>query len=310
MADNTTLNAGILNNYVINPKDITSYKARRGIMDFTQLGMFDQYETGYSFLSVLAIPEWLKVIVENKSDEKISAMVNSFKHMLEYEFRGLSGLSDVTAETMELTDGANSVALINNVTKDTSVTVSMNFFERRGSLITRFAEYYLTGIKDPYSKAKTYHGLIADGKIEPGLDKEVFTFLYYVTDNTMMRLEKAVLLTDCQLTKAETSMYDSERGQMGNKELTIEFNTFPITGYAVDKAANYLLADITGVEYNPAKFGATNGFDKNHGKNDAIPAELDSAAYKFGIMDKRNNNPAYLGVFDNVPADEEDKPTV
>ena len=288
------INNGILNNYVITPKDITGYKARRGIMDFTQLGMFDQFETGYSFLSVLRMPKFLTIAAEQ--DESIRKMVNSFRYMMEYEFRGLSGLPDITANTFELTDGANSTILINDVVKDTSVSVNMNFFEKRGSLITKFSEYYLTGIKDPYSKAKTYHGLVEQNLCEPGLENEVFTLLYYVTDNTMRRLEKAYLLCNAQLTKAETSIYDSERGQMGNKDLSVEFNCFPITGYEVDKAAAKLLSDIVGTEYQ-----TTNGvqsFVKHDIKSD-IPAALDSAAYKFGVMDETYPQGAYIpNVFD------------
>ena len=288
------INNGILNNYVITPKDITGYKARRGIMDFTQLGMFDQFETGYSFLSVLRMPKFLTIAAEQ--DESIRKMVNSFRYMMEYEFRGLSGLPDITANTFELTDGANSTMLINDVVKDTSVSVNMNFFEKRGSLITKFSEYYLTGIKDPYSKAKTYHGLVEQNLCEPGLENEVFTLLYYVTDNTMRRLEKAYLLCNAQLTKAETSIYDSERGQMGNKDLSVEFNCFPITGYEVDKAAAKLLSDIVGTEYQ-----TTNGvqsFVKHDIKSD-IPAALDSAAYKFGVMDETYPQGAYIpNVFD------------
>ena len=211
--------------------------------------------------------------------------------MLEYEFRGLSGLPDITVNTMTLTDGANETALINDVVKDTSISVTMNFFEKRGSLITKFMEYYLTGIKDPYSKAKTYHGLVEQNLCEPGLDKEVFTFLYYVTDNTMRRLERAFLLTNGQPTKAETSMYDSERGQMGNKELSIEFNCFPITGYEVDKAAWKLLSDIVGTEYKMENSVTT--FSKHAIKSD-IPAALDSAEYKFGIMDESYPQGAYI----------------
>ena len=288
------INNGILNNYVITPKDITGYKARRGIMDFTQLGMFDQFETGYSFLSVLRMPKFLTIAAEQ--DESIRKMVNSFSYMMEYEFRGLSGLPDITANTFELTDGANSTMLINDVVKDTSISVNMNFFEKRGSLITKFSEYYLTGIKDPYSKAKTYHGLVEQNLCEPGLENEVFTLLYYVTDNTMRRLEKAYLLCNAQLTKAETSIYDSERGQMGNKDLSVEFNCFPITGYEVDKAAAKLLSDIVGTEYQ-----TTNGvqsFVKHDIKSD-IPAALDSAAYKFGVMDETYPQGAYIpNVFD------------
>lgn len=287
------INNGIINEYSITPKNITGYKARRGIMDFTQLGMFDQYETGYSFLSVLKMPKFMEKAAEQ--DPQINAMVNSFKFMLEYEFRGISGLPDITTNTFTITDGANELNMINDVVKDTSVQVSMSFFEKRGSLITKFSNYYLTGIKDPYSKAKTYHGLIKQNLVEPGLENEVFTMLYYVTDNTMLRLEKAYLLCNCQLTKAEESMYDSERGQMGNKELSIEFNCFPITGYEVDKAAYQLLGDITGSEYKTKD--STKSFTPHEIKSN-IPAALDSAEYKFGVMDPDSKEAYIPNVFD------------
>jgi len=298
-------NAGIINDYTIKPKSIAEYKARRGIMDFTQLGAFDQYESGYSFLCVLQMPKFMEALAEQDINDvspgasstnsngdvfssRIKEMNNAFKYMLEYEFRGLSGLTDVTVNTMTLTDGANEAQLINDVVKDTSVSVSMNFFERRGSLITKFTEYYLTGIKDPYSKAKTYHGLIANDKMEPSLANEVFTLLYLVTDNTMLSLEKAVLLCNCQLTKAETSIYDSERGQIGNKELSIEFNCLPITGYEVDKAGSKILKTITGTDsrYDSTLSRQLYNFNQaNFDKNNIMPAQLDSAGYTFGIMD-------------------------
>lgn len=281
------VNNGIVNPYVISPKNITQYKLRRGIMDFTQIGMFDQYETGYSFLSVIKMPPYIEEIKRRSQGTDLAGMIDSFHFMLEYEFRGLSGLPDITTNTFTITDGANELNMINDVVRDTSVSVSMNFFEKRGSLITKFANYYLTGIKDPITKAKTYHGLIKDNSIEPGLENEVFTFLYYVTDNTMMRLEKAWLLCNAQLTKAEESMYDSERGQMSNKELTLEFNCYPVTGYEVDKAANKMLANLTGAQYDGSKFVA-------HTVNAGVPEAplqasadtLDTTTYKFGILDE------------------------
>ena len=272
---------GIFNDNVVNPKNIATYKARRGIMDFTQLGMFDQYESGYSFLAVLEMPRFMTALAKAGNTD-IADAVDAFQFMLEYEFRGITGLPDVTVNTLTLTDGANEAQVINDVVKDTSISVSMSFFEKRGSLITKFSEYYLTGIKDPYSKAKTYHGLLFDGSIDNSYRNEVFTMMYINTDNTMTAIEKAVLLCNMQLTKAETSMYDSERGQMGNKELSVEFNCLPIYGFEVDKAAKKLLKDITGVEYNAKDRRYNTDKDWKDGQKKAV---LDSASYKFGIMD-------------------------
>ena len=281
------VNAGLLNNYSIRPKNLTQYTALRGVVDFSQIGQFDQFETGYSFLSVLKMPKFLEVLAEQ--DTGVAQMVNSFKHMLQYEFRGLSGLPDIQADTFEITDGSNTQRMINNVSRETSVTLSSPYYERSGSLITRFSEYYLTGIKDPMSKAKTYHGLIKNGLLEPSLENEVFTFMYYVTDNTMLRLEKAYLLANVQLTKAETSMYDTTKGDIANKEISIEWNCFPITGYEVDKAAKVLLQDINGVSVtvNDSAGNVTYKVETEEGV-----AALDSNDYKYGILDE--NSPSAI----------------
>ena len=275
-------NLGVINDYTIKPKNITAYKLRRGVMDFTQIGMFDQYETGYAMLSVLKMPPFMTALGDRYDD--IKELNNSFQTMLEYEFRGLNGIPDINAETIQINDGAsNEVQMIGNVTRDTSITVNMTYYERRGSLIAKWANYYLTGIKDPITKAKTYHGLIKDGTIsEPSYDQEVFTFLYYVTDNTMMRLEKAYLLCNAQITKAEESMYDTDKGSISNRETTLEFNCYPVSGYEVDLAASKLLADITGAEVDVA----TNSL-----KEHAIPTvqlsadSLDTSTYKYAILD-------------------------
>ena len=275
------INNGILNNYTIRPRNLTQYTAFRGVTDFTQIGQFAQFETGYSFLSVISMPPFMKKLAEQ--DAGIASMVNSFKHMLEYEFRGLEGLPDIQGDTYDITDGINTQRLINKVTMDTAVTVSANYFEKSGGLITKFSEYYLTGIKDRMSQAKTYHGLIKNGLMEPGPENEVFTMLYYVTDNTMLRLEKAYLLCNCQLTKAETSMYNSQKGSYDNKELSIEWNCFPITGYEVDKAAKRLLQDITGVQVT-----STTGATNYKVLTEENVAALDSTDYKYGIMDSNS----------------------
>lgn len=277
-------NKGIYNDYSIKPSGLTEYNAFRGVTDFTQIGQFDQFETGYSFLSVIQMPEFINKLSGQDSDVK--GIATAFKHMLEYEFRGLEGLPDIQGETYNITDGVNEQQLINKVTMDTSVTVSSNYFERRGGLITKFSEYYLTGIKDRMTQAKTYHGLIAENKLAPSLKNEVFTMMYMVTDNTMLRLERAVLLCNCQLTKAETSMYNSQRGEISNKEMTIEWNCFPVMGYQVDKAAKKLLEDITAVKVDYSNGVAA--YKKSvENENTAV---LDSNDFTYGIMDKKNQN--------------------
>lgn len=294
----SNINDGILNKYTITPNSLTKYTAFRGVTDFTQIGQFAQFETGYSFLRVIKLPEFMLDL--GRVDPGIAQMNEAFQHMLEFEFRGIDGLPDVQADTYEITDGINTQRLINKVTEDTAVTVSSPYFEKTGSLITKWSEIYLTGIKDRATQAKTYHGLIRNGigcGKDYGPDQEVFTMLYYVTDSTMLRLEKAYLLCNCQLTKAEKSIYNSTKGDINNKELSIEWNCFPITGYEVDKAAKYLLEDMTGVPFDTKGVAQTPKAEE--GKNSKYIV-LDAAAYKYNIFtgdsaDNNNYHPAQSG---------------
>ena len=276
------VNKGILNDYTIKPRNLTQYTAFRGVTDFTQIGQFAQFESGYSFLSVISMPRFMEEL--GKQDTDIKSLVDSFKHMLEYEFRGLDGLPDLQGETYEITDGINTQRLINKVTFDTAATVTSNYFEKTGGLISKFCELYLTGIKDKMTEAKTYHGLIKNGILEPGPENEVFTCLYYVTDNTMLRIERAVLLANCQFTTSRLSdILNSTRGDINNKEISLEWNCFPIMGYEVDKAAASMLQDITGVQVT-----TQNSTTKYKVVETENVAALDSADYKYGIMDSES----------------------
>jgi len=267
----------------IMPRNLTQYTAFRGVTDFSNIGQFAQFEGGYQFLAVLQTPEFINKAGENFKGVK--QLQDSFVHMLEYEFRGLDGLPDMSADTMEITDGNNTARLINNITWDTAATVSMSYFEKSGSLINKYLEYYLTGIKDRMSKAKTYHGLIKNGKLMPGPENEIFTFLLYITDSTMMRLERAVLLCNAQPTTAPLSnILNGQKGTYENKEISIEFNCFPVMGEQVDKAAHYLLDNMNAVKTTLDTQVASNAFKDPHKGSLA----LDSTNYKYGIMDSSN----------------------
>lgn len=246
MAIDSRYGSNIANGYIKRPKDLTGYSAFRGVTDFTNIGQFNQFETGYSFLFVLQMPKFMQMLAD--TDSNIQLVYNQFKHILEYEFRGLDGLPDIGVENSTISNGVQDINMINKVTEDSAITVSMQYFEKLGSPITKFSELYLTGIKDKRSQAKHYHGLIANGNLAPGYENEIFTMMYVVTDNTYLEAERVVLLSNCQLTKCESSIYNSTRGDISNKELSVEFQCLPITGAKVDKAGKALLQAITGVQ--------------------------------------------------------------
>ena len=277
---------GIMNNFVKKPRNLTEYTAYRGVTDWTQIGQFDQFETGYSFLSVISMPKFMEKLADIDTTYA-GPLVESFKHMLEYEFRGLDGIPDIASESATITNGVQDVNMIKKVTQDSSIEISMSYFEKSGSLITKFSEYYLTGIKDYRSTAKTYHGLIASGEMSPGYENEVFTLLYYLTDNTYLELERAFLFANAQINKVDMSIYNSNRGDIDNKELTITFNCYPITGNKVDKAAKTYLELITGVNVSRAASGVTiRSISANGANGDNGTATLDSADYEYEALEQ------------------------
>jgi len=266
------------------------YQMMRGSIDFSNAKLFNLYESGYNFLKVLAVPEYVSKFAED--NQSVKSMLELFCWILEYEFRGLDGIEDVTAEDMEYTDGISTIATVGKVTQQSTAEVSMSFTERSGLVITKFISWYLKGIKDPRTQAKTYHGLIKAGKIAGGFENEVFQLLYIVTDNTTLGLEKSYLLANAWPNKAETSLLASQKGEIDKKEISVTFKCFVIDGEDVDALAIRALA------YIHEKGAVANYYGEAIGNNDAkeiaskvANAEhtvvLDSSAGRYGT----NNTP-------------------
>ena len=238
-------------------RSITQYDLFRGVTDFGNLGQFDYYESGYSFLFVIQGPRFLNDYawkMQQAGDDSFSKIYHSYMHMLEFEFKGLSGLENMTSDTMEINNGIDTMQLINKVKMQGGSSVTMQYKERSGGLINKFHSKFLSGIKDPRTGVKHYHGLIADGTHPtPGFELETFTFLYVVTDNTTRNVEKAYLLLGAQPTTADYTMYESEKGNIENKDISIEFNCFPITGETIDAKAQQMINAI----HNPEAYGIT-----------------------------------------------------
>ena len=222
------------------PRNLTGYKLMQGVTDYGNLAQFNLFETGYSFLLVCQMPKFIEELAKKKT--QYQTLIDNYKRILEFEFRGLDGLDDMTVDTLDLTNGITNLKMIGKVNQQSDATVTMQFFEKSGSAITKFHELFLTGLKDPMTQGKHYHGLIKDGTLEAGYENEVFTLLYLVTDNTMLQLERAYLLLCAQPTKADFSMYNSTKGDIQNKEISVEFNCFPVKGDEVYKKANEALA--------------------------------------------------------------------
>ena len=241
--------------------NLAEYSMMRGVTDFSNAAQFNLYETGYSHLCVISKPKCITTF--SGIDDDVVKMLDTFCYILEYEFRGLSGIEDITVDSLEVTDGVSTLNVVGKVNKQSASEISMTFTEKSGSIITNFLKFYLEGIKDPRTQAKTYHGLIKYGKLAGGFENEVFNLLYIVTDNTMLQLEKAYLLCNAWPTKATTSIYNTEKGNIEKQEIELTWNCFVIDGPEVDMKAQKILAFINedNAVYNTVKMTGTTQAD-------------------------------------------------
>lgn len=227
------------------PQDMTQYTLFRGTTDFTQLKQFNLFETGYPYLVVVSVPEFLEKMAENNSEVK--SLLDSYVHILEYEFRGIdNGIDNISTDTGEINNGIQSLNVITK-TNMPAQNFSMQYYEKAGSIITKMHQLYLRSVKDPGTGFKTYNGLISNDEkaiikpSEAGFHKECFSFLYMHTDNTGLLLEQAVYYVAAMPTTAELSIYNSQKGDIGFKEISVEFSGFPIMGKAVNRRAKAIL---------------------------------------------------------------------
>jgi hypothetical protein len=147
--------------------------------------------------------------------------------------------------------------------------------------------------------------------------------MYFLTDNTVTRIEKAFLICAAQPTTAEFStIYDGEKGEIGWGELSLSFNGFFINNDQVSLAAqrmllamrspynttgSRLIVDSTNFAYEAIKqvnenMGAASGTESND--NPYISAVGNSWTDQNGVMNEAgkssiNDNKGKIGsIFD------------
>lgn len=238
--------------YTKKPYSLAEFTMMRGTIDFSNPEQFNFYESGYSFLVVLSRPKFIEAIGDDSNarngftvNHEALELLNLFCYIIENEFRGLSGIEDITTENLTFDDGINQLNTLGKTVQQSGSEITMSFTERSGAAMTKFIEYYLKGCKATRTQAKTYHGLIKAGIMAGGFENEVFNLLYLVTDNTLLGLEKAYLLVNAWPSKAQTSIYESEKGTIEMKTIEIPWQCFVLDGNTVNQRALAMLAYIS-----------------------------------------------------------------
>lgn len=260
--------------YLKQPRELTPFELMRGTIDFGNLVQFNMYEGGYAALFVIKMPTYLTTLAEAG---KYTDLINNYKHILERDFKSLSGISDITADALDVTDGIDTLQVIGKVTMQPSTEFTLTYQERSGSPITRLHEVYLRGIRDPRGgQVKHYHGLIEEEKLEAGYENETFTLLYINTDNTMRKIEKAYLILSAWITDAKTSIYEYTKGDVTFKDVDVTMNGYPITSDTIDQKAQEYLNWLNSPE-NPRQIIVNSEFGKySLGLKDIDPTTVDN----------------------------------
>ena len=220
-------------------KDVSKYRLMRGVPDFGSLVQFNPYETGYAIFLICQMPRFIERLA--RTNEYYRKLMVNWMHIIEYEFKSFDGLEAMSTDTIQLGDDLNNINVISKVNMQSASEFSLTYDEKSGSPLTKFARLYLSGVKDPRTQVKNYHGLIHSDSMDPGFENEVFTFMFIATDNTMREVEAAYLLLACQLNSADTDMYNFTKGDIAKKDVTVKFSGYPVQSAFVDLAARDLL---------------------------------------------------------------------
>lgn len=226
------------NDYSKAPWKASEYANMRGVVDWGNLFQFAPYESGYCFLVVINGPFIANSTIAGNKDG-FGDLQDAFIKILEQEFKGLSGIGNITSDTMEIYDGITSISLLGKVNQETNSQITMEFTEKSGSLITKYVSTYLRFVRDPKTEAKTYGGAItAANARDASPAKEVFNFLYVITDSTCLNIEKAFLILNAQPTEASYGdLYNMNKGDISTKDVSITFNAFVVDGKLPNKIA-------------------------------------------------------------------------
>ena len=248
MADSNGKGEGSTHSYIDTkdyskaPWKASEYANMRGVVDWGNLFQFAPYESGYCFLAVINGPYIGTVDAAHGGCSGIDGfgdLQDAFIKILEQEFKGLSGIGNITSDTMEISDGITSISLLGKVNQETNSQITMEFTEKSGSLITKYVSTYLRFVRDPKTEAKTYGGAItASNARDASPAKEVFNFLYIITDSTCLNIEKAFLMLNAQPTEASYGdLYNVNKGDISTKDVSVTFNAFVIDGKIPNKIA-------------------------------------------------------------------------
>ena len=223
-------------------RDLTKYSLFLGGLNVKAraLEQYDPLKTGYTRIFVVQMPKFMNSILPIAS--------KNFKHMLEYGFKSIDGIQNLTMEYEAITGGyAGRSFEIPTILKDETNAITIKVQEMSGSPVREYIEMWLTGIADPHTGLCHYHGALdiddatGDMQMDAIQANQVAEMIYVSTDNTGRRVEFACLLSNMIPKVVKRDHYNYESGTHNAVEYDIEFTCTMYTSPDVNNVATQLL---------------------------------------------------------------------
>ena len=244
MADNKTRDShrSLQSNIKNNNKDLTKYSLFLGGLNVKAkaLEQYNPLKTGYTRIFVVQMPKFMNRILPLAS--------KNFKHMIEYGFKSIDGIQNLTMEYEAITGGyAGRSFEIPTILKDETNAITIKVQEMSGSPVREYIEMWLSGISDPHTGLCHYHGALdkdaatGNAGMEAIQANQVAEMIYVSTDNTGREIEFACLLSNMIPKVVKRDHYNYESGTHNAVEYDVEFTCTMYTSPDVNNVAKLLL---------------------------------------------------------------------
>lgn len=169
----------------------------------------------------------------------------NIRHMLEYGFTKIDGISNTTLETDPITGGYSGRSFdVATMSKDETNSITITVYEFSGSPVREYLDMWISGIMDHNTGLGHYHGLLdADPTIKWAQYNHVAEAIFVATDPTGRAdgIEYACLLTNMMPKEVKKDHFNYESGQSNIVQVDINFTAVKYESPQINELAKSLL---------------------------------------------------------------------
>lgn len=206
------------------------------------LKQYDPLVGGYVRIFFTRMPRFLEVVSAQRT--------KNIKHILEYGFTKIGGISGLSLDTDQITGGyAGNSFEVPTMSKDDTNSLSMTVFEFSGSPVREYFDLWITGIRDPHTGVATYHGAFDpvfmgnEPLIQYGQHNHTAEAFIVATDPTGLpgNIEYACLMTNLVPKGISKDHFNFDAGSHNIVQVDIDFTANKIESAQVTQIASALL---------------------------------------------------------------------